>query len=367
MKKKLLLPFIFILLVLLTPAAKADEALEDELLQRSGAVEIYDSLNGEAKELLSQMGIETITDTADESNLFSVLSQLVCNRLSQPIKALALLVAVIVLCKLAYSFDSQEIDWVISLAGALACAVAVISPLLSLIQTASGIIESASAFLLASVPVYSALMLAEGSAAAGTSYGFLALVAGNSIPIISTVLIIPLLHVFLALALLSSVSQAKLDRLAEAIYSFTKWILVLSVTIFSAVLSVQTVLNAQVDAVGNKAVKLIASSAIPIVGSAFGDAVATIQNSVSVVKSGVGAFGMLAALCIFIPTATEAFLWTAVCVLGQITAELFELSKLGSFLKMCASAARMILAVIAAVCAVSLVCAAIVLFVKAHA
>ena len=110
------------------------------------------------------------------------------------------------------------------------------------------------------------------------------------------------------LALASPLCQSRFDHLISSLYGFAKWLLVLSVTLFSGLLSVQTMLGAQVDAASSKAVKLLASSAIPIVGGAFGDAVAAIQNSVQIVKSGAGAFGILAALCIFAPTSEAAAL-----------------------------------------------------------
>lgn len=369
MKKKHLLPLcciIIVLLVCLAPTAHAEDSLQSELFEKSGAENIYDSLDDDTKQLLSDIGINGTAEQADTESLFSMLSSLLKERLSQPLRALASLIAVIILCRLAASLDDNKTTLAADFAGALACAAVIVTPLLKLIESTGRAVDGASVFLLASVPVYGALMAAGGSAAAGASYSFLALAAGNAIPILSSVLIIPLLRVFLALALVSSVSQVKFGRFAASLYSFAKWLLVLCVTAFSGILSVQTMLNAQVDAAGNKTVKLIASSAIPIVGSAFGDAIAAIQNSVQIVKSGVGAFGMLAALCIFAPIAIEASLWSAVCFLGQTAADLFEQSRLSSFLGMCASAARMILAVIAAACAVSLVTAAVVLFVKAQ-
>lgn len=369
MRRKKLLWVLVFCIFLAFPGLTA-RGLEDEtaggIYEKSGAGELYDSLDGDAKELLSQAGIDSalVPGGFTGKDLFSVLSQLLREKLTGPIKALAALTAVAVLCRLAASFGTGEITGVVSLAGSLACAAVVLAPLLELLRAAQRAVESASVFLLAAVPAYTALMAASGSAAAGTSYSFFVLAAGNAIPILASAVIFPLLHVFLALALLASGSKMHFDRLASSLYGFTKWLLVLTVTVFSALVSIQTALNAQVDAAANKAARLIASSAVPIVGGAFGDAVAAIQNSVHIVKSGAGAFGILAALCIFAPAAVEASLWIAVCSAGQIAGDLFETPKLASFLGMCASAAKMILAVIAGTCAVCVVSAAIVLFVK---
>ena len=356
----------FFLLLWAAPTANAAEngELAQGLLEKSGSEEMYDSLEGETKEILLRLGVQGAGDQPEGGNWFSVLSGLLREKLSAPLKAMAALLGMAILSKLANCFDSPEIGGITGFAGTLACAMVTVTPLLRLMETARKTVESASVFLLASIPAYGALMVASGSPTAGTSYSMLTLAAGNAIPILANTLIFPLLHMFLALALTASVSQMKLERVTDSVYNFAKWLLVLAVTVFSGILSVQTTLNAQVDAASNKAAKLIASSAVPIVGGAFGDAIAAIQNSVHIVKSGVGAFGVLAALCIFAPTILEAAAWIFVCSAGQITEDLFEQPKIASFLGLCASAGKMILAVLAAVCAVLVVSAAIALFVK---
>lgn len=357
------------LLVLPAPGAWAREAGEDQeeaLYEKSGAGEMYDSLDGDARELLSRAGVEgaRVEGELELEGLFQGLSQLLREELAGPLKAAASLLAVILLCRLASCLEAGGLGRTAALAGTVACAGIVAAPLAELIHQVRTVSEAASAFLLASVPVYAGLMVASGSAVTGGSYSFLTLAAGNAIPLLVTGLILPLLTLFLALALVSAVSAARLGRLASSLYGFAKWALLLAVTLFSGFLSVQTALNAQVDAAANKAAKLLASSAIPIVGGAFGDAVAAIQNSVHLVKSGVGAFGILASLCIFAPAVIQAALWVAVCTLGEIAGDVFETPKLGAFLGSCAGVARMLLAVLASICAVSVVSAAVVLFVK---
>lgn len=361
MNRKIVLLATFLLFCCLPVAAKGQE-FEEGLLEKSGAESMYESLGGETKELLSQVGVEEVSLSAGPGDLFSAFSELLREKLGAPFRTLAALIAVLILCRLAGC--SEEAGNIVPLAGAAGCAAVTAIPLLELIRAAGETAEGASVFLLASVPVCGALLTASGSAAAGSSYSFLTLAAGNLIPILTTSVILPMLRAFLALALVTSVSQVKLERFTGMLYGGIKWLLVLSVTVFSGVLSVQTMLNAQVDAAANKAVKLVASTAIPIVGGAFGDAVAAIQNSVQIVKSGVGAFGILAALCLFAPLVIESALWAAVCSIGQLAGELLEVPKLGGFLGACASVAKTILAVLAAICAVCVVCAAILLFVK---
>ena len=362
--KKAFLPLLLavLLLVCLCPVRAAASEV-GEIYKKSGAEGIYDSLDQETQALLSQMGMEKGEPLPSEEGegLLQTLSQLLREKLAAPLKGMAALLSVVVLSRLAVVFEEGG-DTVIL--AALACAAVLTAPLLELIQAAEQVIDSACAFLGAGVPVYAALMAASGSGGAGGAYSTLALTAGSLIPVLSSAVLLPLLHAFLMLALASPLCKSRFDHLISSLYGFAKWLLVLSVTLFSGLLSVQTMLGAQIDAASSKAVKLIASSAIPIVGGAFGDAVAAIQNSVQIVKSGAGAFGILAALCIFAPTFLQAALWLGVCLVCQAAAGLFDASRLAALFGACGSVARMLLALMASVCAVAVVCVAMVLLVK---
>lgn len=346
----------------IVPCRASAEELSD-IYEKSGAGELYDSLDNETQDLLSKAGVENGTwKEEDGGELFGMFSDLLREKLAAPLKGLAALLGVVILCRLAGNFE--EGGDVSLLAGTLACAGILTVPLLELIRGTEEVVESACVFLGASVPVYSALLLASGSTAVSGSYSFWTLAAGNLIPAVSAALLMPLLHIFLMLSLVSPLCGKKFDKLLSSLYGFAKWVLVFAVTLFSGILSVQTMLNSQMDAAAGKTVKLIASSAIPIVGGAFGDAVSAIQSSLHIVKSGVGAFGILAAICIFAPTMIQAALWMGVCLLGQVSADLFDTPRLGSLFGACVSVAKMILAVLVSVCAVVIVCAALVLFVK---
>lgn len=361
-KRMLLLCLAAVALFLLVPCQVQASELS-EIYEKSGAGELYDSLDQGTQDLLSQAGVEDgMWGASEGEDLFQVISQMLREKLTAPLKGVAALLAVVILCRLAGCFE--EGSGAALLAGTLACASVLTAPLLELIRAAEEVIDSACVFLGASVPVYSALLVASGNTAVSGSYSFLTLAASGLITGVSKALLMPLLHAFLMLSLASSLCGMKFDRLLTSLYSFSKWMLVFAVTLFSGILSVQTVLNAQVDAASGKTVKLIASSAIPIVGGAFGDAVGAIQSSLQIVKSGVGAFGVLAALCIFVPTILQAVLWMGVCLLGQTAAELFDTPKLSALFGACSSVAKLVLAVLVSVCAAVVVSTALVLFVK---
>ena len=180
----------------------------------------------------------------------------------------------------------------------------------------------------------------------------------------SSAVLIPVLRVFLAFSVASAVTSFDLKRLTDALYKAIKWALVLAVTVYTGVLSVQTIVANSAEMAGGKAAKMLVSGAIPIVGSAFSDAFSVIVSGAALVKNGVGAFGLLASLAIFLPLCIKAAAWLLICFCAGLTAEVLGLKPLASFLNGCAAALRLLIAAVCSVGAVAVVSAAVVLCVR---
>ncbi len=361
-KKWTVLVLIVPILVLFCPFASA---MDEEMYEKSGATQLYQNLDRETKELLSQAGAAEgrLEEGWTGQGLLNALGEVARDKIYGPLQALAAFTAICLLCRLASCFEGGELVGAVPLAGTAASGVVMAGPVLGLMAVCQGLAESASAFIAAAVPVYAGLLAASGSTAAASGYSFAAMAAGGAIPLLTAGIVLPLLRIYLAISIASAVSGTGLAKLTGSLYSFGKWALVTAVTVFTGVLSIQTAMSAQVDAAAGKAAKLALSSGVPIVGGALGDAVAAIQNSVHIVKSGAGAFGILAALCIFGPAMVECGLWVGVCAAGQAMGELFEAPKLGAVLGAFSGTVRMILAAMASICAVCLASAAAVIFV----
>ena len=240
-KRMLLLCLAAVALFLLVPCQVQASELS-EIYEKSGAGELYDSLDQGTQDFLSQAGVEDgMWGASEGEDLFQAISQMLREKLTAPLKGVAALLAVVILCRLAGCFE--EGSGAALLAGTLACASVLTAPLLELIRAAEEVIDSACVFLGASVPVYSALLVASGNTAVSGSYSFLTLAASGLIAGVSKALLMPLLHAFLMLSLASSLCGMKFDRLLTSLYSFSKWMLVFAVTLFSGILSVQTVEN----------------------------------------------------------------------------------------------------------------------------
>lgn len=365
MKRILTICFFLLAAVWLCAAPVCAEAVQEDIYADSGADRLEEALPEEARFLLRESGFSPQADgQGDAGDFLAALAAGVRESLTEPLRALVLLLAAVVLCRIVSDLASGALNETVGLCAALGAAGVLLPPIAGLIGKTASVTEAIGAFLLAAVPVYAGLLITAGNAVTGSTYGALTLTAANGVSALTVHLFVPLLRVFLALSAVSSATSFDLKKLTDALYKLLKWALVLAVTVFTGVLSMQTLVSAQSDAVTGKAAKMIASSAIPIVGGAFGDAFSVLGASIGMVKSGVGAFGILASLAIFLPLCLEAAVWLGVCFLSSLAADLFGLSKLASFLDGCATALRLLLAVVFSIGAVSVVSAAVVLCVR---
>lgn len=326
MKRILTICFFLLAAVWLCAAPVCAEAVQEDIYADSGADRLEEALPEEARFLLRESGFSPQADgQGDAGDFLAALAAGVRESLTEPLRALVLLLAAVVLCRIVSDLASGALNETVGLCAALGAAGVLLPPMAGLIGKTASVTEAIGAFLLAAVPVYAGLLITAGNAVTGSTYGALTLTAANGVSALTVNLFVPLLRVFLALSAVSSVTSFDLKKLTDALYKLLKWALVLAVTVFTGVLSMQTLVSAQSDAVTGKAAKMIASSAIPIVGGAFGDAFSVLGASIGMVKSGVGAFGILASLAIFLPLCLEAAVWLGVYFLSSLAAELLSL------------------------------------------
>ena len=343
---------------------RAEEDYTRELAETLGTDRLADYLEDDAKELLNQAGISGPGEADRGGELLAVFSGLLREKLLGPLHALAAVTALAILCRLARSLAGEALRETLSLAGTLACAAVVLTPFLRVVAGARHTVEAAGLFLAGAVPVYGGLVVASGSPAAGTGYLTWAMGLANALPLAAEGFLFPLIQLFLVLAVAGAASETDLGGLAKSVYGAAKWLLVLGVTAFSGALSLQTLLGAQGDAAAGKTLKFLAASAVPVVGGALGDGLAALQSSVGVLRSGAGAFGILAALVLFVPTALETALWACLCGVGEIVGEWFGEKKLAGLLGLCRDGAKLLLGILTAIFTAVTVCAAIVLSMK---
>lgn len=364
-KIRFLFSFFMIAFLLIIPVHAQDtssssssptvEEYYKQQMEDSGANNLPNSLPDDTRKILNQMGIDT-ADWESISNLtpqtiFSQITGIAGEKGAAPLKAAASVLAIMLLCALLngmkLSFGDKPLGGVIGMVGTLCICTVVITPIVSCIGNAANVIKIAADFLLACVPVLTGIMIAGGQSISAGSYNLLMVGAGNVISLLAANILVPLMNIFLAFSIVSAVSpNLNLSGLCDMFSKVVKWILGFCMTVFTGLLTLQSLVTTAADSTGTKAAKFVISSFVPVVGSALGDALNTVQGCVKLLKSGVGAFGLLAAACVFLPILLECIFWLLTLYLCAGIGDVFDLKEITVLLRSAAKVLEMMLAII---------------------
>lgn len=343
----------------------------DEQLQISKANTLIESLPKDVTEDLNSIGIKSV----DWNDILSIKGKDLIKKIFDTIAlkspkvlgTLSFIIAIILLTALISgfenSFNKKSLGGVISIISNLCISMTIVTPVCKLIENASFVISSVSKLLVCYVPIMCGIMVASGQNISAFSYSSIMIILGNIYTQISKYLLIPFLNCFLALSLSTSLStKLNLSSLNACFLKFTKWVLSFIVSIFFGTLSIKSIVGNTADSFNNKTMKFLLSGCVPIVGSTLGDAFSTVKGCVNLLKSGVGAFFILAIFFIFLPIILECSIWIISINLCNSFGEIFGLGKVIKILKNVLDVLKILLAVIISLLIILVVSTVIILY-----
>ncbi|MDR1466987.1 MAG: stage III sporulation protein AE [Oscillospiraceae bacterium] len=313
----------------------------DEQFKTSGADKLREELPPETVESLKEIGLEKIDwqelININPGKIFKHIIKTAKKLSPVPFKSVFCVLAIILVCALMDSLKTPvgqpSFRNVLSVISSLCISVAIVMPMVEFIGRVARVIKSCSAFMLSYVPILAAIMISAGQVVSAGSYQVLMVAASQVIAQIASNAIVPMLSSFLAISLVSSISERlNILGICKFFYKIIRWTLSLSMTTFVSLLTLQSIIGASTDNVGSKAARFMISSFVPVVGGAISDAFTTVQSCVKLLKSSVGAFGIVAAEFIFLPIILESLLWLVAIYLCSAISDIFRLTKISDLL-----------------------------------
>lgn len=330
--------------------------------------ELYGSLSEDVKQRLIDIG----ADSADAFSLSELSFDSVINEIGSiasesaqpPLGGLISIIALLLICSMLSAYKSSlspEIGTTLNTASALCITCAVLSPAIGTISSACDIIINASDLMLAFVPIAGALMVSSAQPFGSAAYCASVIAAGQGVARISEHIVLPFLNMFLGLSISGGISpDINLRGFTSMISKAFKWILAFSMTVFTSVLGIKQFVTNSLDNVSGRTVRFALSSFVPVVGSALSEAYRTVSGSVSVLKSGLGVFVIIAVAVTFLPILIQCFLWVLALGTGKAAAEVMGLSQSAVLLEGIGSVFSVIIAVLLCVMTVYIISAAMI-------
>ncbi|MGI6745304.1 MAG: stage III sporulation protein AE [Acutalibacteraceae bacterium] len=306
-----------LLLPLVTQMAFASGGEIDSYKEFDRSEELFSALDDETKELLEDIGITQVEIKELFGVGFNRVIGAIFNLLTGSLREKALIcssvMGAMLVLSIVSSVSAQSGGRGIEITGYCVLALIVGLPLVSLVSLVQSVFVSALNFMKAFIPIYAAIIAASGKPVLALSFNTSVLALGEFIVYFVENIYAPFTGMIFCLAFVGGISDfIDFENVIAGIKKGITFILGLSATLFSGLLSIKGVLAASSDSVGAKGIRFIIGSSVPVVGNSVSEAFASVMAGLSLVKNTVGAFGIVAVFAIFLPVLIEIIAWLVI-------------------------------------------------------
>ncbi len=303
----------------------------DRFIQSSGADGLYSDLTDDVKKALEELGINKVDFSSvfdvSFSKVFNVIKNVSSDSLEAPLKSLIKLICIIIVISIGESFvpDDGKYKSIVSILSTLFLISVIIVPLYQAIESAVSCVGVSCGFMKALIPVLTGVVSASGNPTLAISFQSIAFGVAQVIASVSKNYIVPLVGAVIALDITGAIMPAfKLSGITELVKKTVISVLSFTSTLYISFLSLKGALANAVDSVANKGIKLIISSAVPVVGSAVSEAYSGIIGSLVLAKSTIGIFSIAVIAVINAPAMLQLLFWIFALKAGSAVGEVFS-------------------------------------------
>lgn len=338
-----------------------------------GADTLPDALPDDTRDLLADTGItgvdfEALLSMTPEV-FFSRVWELLREQARQPFIIFGVLLGTVILCALLESMKvamgESSMVTVFSVVAIVCVSAAIANPLVDCITSTAAAIRDCATFIAAFIPVFASVVTVAGQPVTAGVYTGLLFMACQMVSHIVAETLVPLMGIYLAFCVAGSLAPGiQITAVAKAVKQVVSWALGLLLTLFVSLMSLQTLVASGGDQVMSKTAKFLLGSFVPVVGSALGDAFSATQGYLKLLKTSVGAFGILAALLTFLPIFLQTVIWYITMNGASAVSEMLGVKQTADLLKSAATTLGILLAVILSFALLVIVSTSLVLLVS---
>lgn len=379
MKKFIFLMVFFITILLSSFTVYADtedateyttEGIYNSQYEQSGADALLRELTPEVKKQLKDIGVTSPSWQELNSLSFFDIFGSIMNTIQQqsvtPLNCVVKIMGVVMLVALINSvkssLGSSSLTAVLNSVATLTVSIILIQPVCQTIEYSTTIIKLSADFMLIFIPVMAGIMLTMGQSLQAAGSYTMVMGAGTAVSQISNNILVPLLNTFLGISVVSGISQrVNLNGFCELINKVLKWVLTFTMSVFTAILTMQSIISSSADSAGVKATRFAISSFVPLVGGALSEAYQTVRGCMGMLKSGVGVFAILATGTIYLPAIISCLLWLAAINIAIALAGVFDMGDIIKLLKSVTTVINSLIAILLCCMIIFIVSSAIML------
>lgn len=309
--KKCIFCIAFIISIILFPlsASAEDETLEQKFLDNTGSY-LDDSVTDEAQNYFEENDI-SLEDSSSLTkmsinDIFKYILKNIKYSISKPMRLLGVTLSITILIAVIESLNTENssatLSKVVDIIGVLLCVTVLYKYIADSIQLTAKTLQDGSNFMLCYVPIFASVVASSGNITSAGAYNTLIMIVSQYGVYIASTVLLPMMGIYMAMSIVEVINPGiSLSGFSNGIKKATIWILTLIMTLFVGMISIQSIAGASADTVAIRAGKFVASSFIPVIGSAISDAYTTVRGSLGLLRSGIGIFGIIILLLTILP------------------------------------------------------------------
>ena len=243
------------------------------------------------------MSVITGDYSLNYSSLFESIIGLGWEEGKTMLPAFAVILAVAILCGILNSakngFLQSTTSDIIYFVGYISTGAVVLASLIGVLNAGISAVTSMKKQMEIVYPILLTLMAASGgTVSAGVYRPAVAFLSGAICELFTTV-VIPAAIIVIVLAFVGNLTNdVKTEKLGELFKSVSKWLIGLTLGLFSLFITVQGITSAQYDGLSLRAIKFVVSGSVPIVGNFLSGGLDVVLVGSVIIKNAIGSFSL---------------------------------------------------------------------------
>jgi stage III sporulation protein AE len=317
-----------------------------------GALELEKNIPEEVKKILENLKFNIYKPSAsaiEPKAIFEILINNFRKKMEIPIGTIMPCLGISILCALISAVSSSEnlkTTEIFRLSCACAASAVIILPISETISFSAATIKCASNFILCFAPVLAGASICSGMPISAAVSSSSVIFASQTAFAWAQNFIEPIMKIFLGTSILTAISpRIGFKKLFDVLYSNLKRLLIGISSVFAIIVSIQKTISVPSDALACKGLKL-AVGLTPIIGSSIGDAAEAIRSCAMILKSGIGAFGIISVFLVFMPSVIECCVWIFSLGICEFLSVILEADEISGLIKSCRKTISAMLAIV---------------------
>ena len=335
MIKKILI-FIILISAFTTPVSAEGydiDEIYDNQYHESNLASVEELLDDETKRLVEEFGF--VPEDFDSyknftiSNVFNIIKYLFTDGIKAPLAAfMSILGASVLLGAIRSAEPDNKGFGIADVAGVAIVAVGIIAPAFMLFKSAFAAVKSAAVFMTGFIPIFAGVLISSGRPTTSSLTSASLLISAEVCEQICSFVILPFVGIYLAVSIAASFSDKfNISSVSATIQKTISFCMTAVMSVFSAVLSIQSLISSSVDSLSLRAFRFVAGST-PIIGGAVSEATGVVSTCINTLKNSAVIYAVICFSAILLPVIVEVLLWRAAMFCASMVSNMLGATKI---------------------------------------